>query len=66
MEKFLTTAYKSKIIKLKMDEDPLHCSIFFVNFIELQKIIFLQYKETCEVVLDYQKKGGEDIKYYVR
>ena len=29
-------------------------------------MIFSQYKETCEVLLDYPKIGGEDIKYYVK
>ena len=29
-------------------------------------MIFSQYKETCEILLDYPKIGGEDMKYYVR
>ena len=29
-------------------------------------MIFKQYKETCEVLLDYPTIGGEDIKYYVK
>ena len=29
-------------------------------------MIVSQYKETCEVLLDYPKIGGEDIKYYVK
>ena len=29
-------------------------------------MIFSKYKETCELLLDYTTKGGEDIKYYVR
>ena len=29
-------------------------------------MIFSQYKETCEVLLDYPKIGGDDIKYYVK
>ena len=32
-EKLLTTAYKSKIIRLKMDEDPLQRRIFFLTFV---------------------------------
>ena len=29
-------------------------------------MIFSQYKETCEVLLDHPKIGGEDMKYYVK
>ena len=29
-------------------------------------MIFSQYKETFEVLLDYSKVGGEDIKYFVK
>ena len=32
--KFLTTAYKSKIIRFKMDEDPLQRRIYFLTFVE--------------------------------
>ena len=56
--KLLTTAYKSKIIRFKMDEDPLQHQIYFITFIDLLDIIFSQYIETCEVLLDYPKIGG--------
>ena len=29
-------------------------------------MISYQYKETCEVLLDYQKTGGENIKVFVK
>ena len=32
--KLLTTAYKSKIIRFKMYEDPLHRQIYFLTFID--------------------------------
>ena len=51
--KLLTTAYKSKIIKLKLDEYPLQHHIYFLTFIESLEMIFSQYKETCELLLDY-------------
>ena len=54
-EKLLTTAYKSKFIKFKLDEDPLQHRIYFLTFVESPEMIFLQYKETCEVLLDYPK-----------
>ena len=58
MEKLMTTAYKSKIIRFKMDEDPLQSRIYFLTFVESLEIIFPQYTETCEVLLDYLKYKG--------
>ena len=59
--KLLTTAYNSKIIRFKMDEDPLQRRIYFLTFIESLGMIFSQYTETCGVLLDYPKIGGDDI-----
>ena len=56
-EKFLTIVYKSKIVKFKLDEDPLQCWIFFLTFIESLEMIFSRYTETFEVLLDYPKIG---------
>ena len=44
-----------------MDEDPLQRRIYFLTFVESLDMIFSQYKETCEVLLDYPKIGGDDI-----
>ena len=44
-----------------MDEDPLQRRIHFLTFIELLDMIFSQYRETCEVLLDYPKIGGDDV-----
>ena len=44
-----------------MDEDPLQLRIYFFTFVELLEMIFSQYTETCEVLLDYPKIGGDDI-----
>ena len=57
----MTTAYKSKIIRFKMDEDPLQRRIYFLAFLESLEMIFSQYTETCKVLLDYPKIGGDDI-----
>ena len=54
-EKLLTTAYKSNIIRFKMDEDPLQRRIYFLIFVESLDMIFSQYTETFEVLLDYLK-----------
>ena len=45
-----------------MYEDPLQHRIYFLTFVESLKMIFSQYTETCEVILDYPKMGGEGIK----
>ena len=57
----LTTEYKSNIIRFKMDEDPLQLWIYFLIFVESLEMIFSQYTETYEVLLDYPKIGGDDI-----
>ena len=62
---FLTTAYKPKTLKLKLDEDPLHCRIHFLTFIESLEMIYSQYKETCEVIHYHTTIRGGDIEDYV-
>ena len=44
IEKLLTTAYKSKIIRLKMDEDLLQRRIYSLTFVESLEMIFSHYK----------------------
>ena len=44
-----------------MDEDPLQRRIYFLTFVESPDMIFSQYTETCEVLLDYPKIGVDDI-----
>ena len=56
--KFLTTAYKLKILKFKLDEDPLRRRINFLTLIKSLEMKCLQYNETCEVLLDYPTIGG--------
>ena len=53
------TAYKLNIIRFKMDEDPLQRRIYFLTFVEYLETIFSKYTETCEVLLDYPKIGGD-------
>ena len=44
-----------------MDEDPLQRRIYFLTFIDSLDMIFSQHRETCEVLLDYPKIGGDDV-----
>ena len=66
MTKLLTTAYKSKIIRFKIDEDPLQHWIYFLTFIDSLDMIFSQYRETCEVLIYYPKIGGYDVEDYAK
>ena len=49
-----------------MDEDPLQRRIYFLTFIDSLDMIFSQYRETCEVLLDYPKMGEENVKDYAK
>ena len=49
-----------------MDEDPLQRRIYFLTFVDSLDMIFSQYRETCEVLLDYPKIGGDDVKDYAK
>ena len=40
MEKLLTTAFKSKMIIFKLDEDPLQRRIYFITFIDSLNMVF--------------------------
>ena len=44
-EKLLTTTYKSKIVKFKLDEDLLQRRIYFLTFVESLEIIFSSIKK---------------------
>ena len=44
-----------------MDEDPLQRRIYFLTFIDSLDMIFSQYREACEVLLDYLKIGEDDV-----
>ena len=59
--KLLTTVFKSNIIRFKMDEDLLQRRIYFLTFVESLEITFSQYTDSCEVIIDDTKKGGDDI-----
>ena len=66
MAKFLMTLYKSKVLKSKLNEDPLQRRIYFINLMESLEMIFSQYKETSEALQDYPTIGGGYIKDYFR
>ena len=64
--KLLTAALKSKMIRFKLDEDPLQRRIYFLTFIDSLNMVFPQYIETYELLRDYPKFKGENIKGYAK
>ena len=47
-----------------MNEDPLQNLIYFLTFIDSLEVIFSQYTETCEVLLEYPRIGGEGVAFF--
>ena len=45
-----------------MEEDPLQRRIYFLTLVESLEMKISKYTETCEVLLDYPRIGGENIK----
>ena len=49
-----------------MDEDPLQRRIYFLTFIDSLNMVFSQYRQTYEVLRDYPKLEGGNIKVYAK
>ena len=47
-------------------EDPLQRRIYFLTVVESLEMIFSQYTETCEVIIDYPKIVGGNIEDYAK
>ena len=54
------------MIRFKLDEDPLQRRIYFLTIIDSPKMFFSQYRETYEVLRDYPKMEGGNIKDYLK
>ena len=54
------------MIRFKLDEDPLQRRIYFLIFIDSLNMAFSQYRETYEVLRDYPKLEGGNIKVYAK
>ena len=61
----LKKEYKSKVLRFKLDEDPLQHRIYFLTFTESLEMVFPHYKETWKVLIYYSNIGKEDIKCHV-
>ena len=49
-----------------MYEDPLQRRIYFLTFIDSLDMIFSQYRETCEFLIDYPKIGAHNGQDYAK
>ena len=54
------------MIIFKLDEDPLQRRIYFLTFNDSLNMVFPQYREIYELLRDYQKTEGGNIKDYVQ
>ena len=54
------------MFRFKLDEDPLQRRIYFLTFIDSLNMVFSQYKQTYQVLKDYPKLEGENIKDYAK
>ena len=54
------------MIRFKLDEDPLQRRIYFLTFIDSLNMVFSQYRQTYEVLRDYPKLEGKNIKDYAK
>ena len=61
--KLLTSAYKSKVVKLKLDEDLLQCWFYLLFFVNSLKILLTQCSETYILVMDHPSIKGEERLY---
>ena len=57
--KLLTTAFKSKIIRFKLDEDPLQRRIYFLTLIDSLNMIFPNIEKLMKCSEIIQKWRGE-------
>ena len=54
------------MIRFKLDEDPLQRRIYFLTFIDSLNMVFPQYRETYEVLREYPKMEGGNVKDYAK
>ena len=54
------------MIRFKLDEDPLQRRIYFLTFIDSLNMIFSQYREAYELLRDYPKMEGGNVKDYAK
>ena len=51
--KILTALYKPKVIKFKLDEDPLQSRVYLLSIIDLLIIVLSQFKKAYMFIMDY-------------
>ena len=51
-------AYKSKVVKLKLEEDLLQLRVYLISFMNSLKIILSQFSEKYMLLMDYPSIRG--------
>ena len=64
--KVLTTAFKSKMIRFKLDEDPLQRWIYFLTFIDSLNMVFPNIEKLMKCSDIIQKMEGGTVKDYAK
>ena len=64
--KQLTAAYKSKVVKFKLVEDPQQCRVYLLSFISSFKCLLSKFNETYMLLMDYPSIRGEDLPGYAK
>ena len=49
--KLITDTHKSKVVKFKLDKDPLQRQLYFLSFMNLVKTVLSQFKETYMLLM---------------
>ena len=64
--KLLTAAYKSKVVRFKLDKDPLNFRVYFLSLLNSLKIALSKFSETYMLIADYPFIRGEEIPDYAK
>ena len=62
--KLLTATYKSKIIRLKLDKEPLQHRVYLLSFMNSLKIVLSKFSEAYMLLMEYPFVGEEEIPDY--
>ena len=62
--KLLTAAYKSKVVKLKLYEDPVKRRVYFLSFMNSLKIVLSNVSEIRMLIMECPSIRGEELPNY--
>ena len=62
--KLLKAFHNYKVMRFKLDEDPLQQRVYFLNLIKSLKMVLSQFKQTLMLLMDYPSLRGENFPNY--